>query len=76
MYKIGDKVETPLGIGKLSIVASGVMVNIKGHEVVFKMDEISLYHTAHEKLIEMGYEQRGILMEDVYELKEITSIMV
>ena len=43
VYKIGDKVETPLGIGKLSIVASGVMVNIKGHEVVFKMDEISLH---------------------------------
>ena len=55
MYKRGDKVETPLGIGKLSIVASGVMVNIKGHEVVFRMDEIEPYKSPHDKLLALGF---------------------
>ena len=55
MYKVGDKVETPLGIGKVSISAHGYMVNIKGYEVVFNKDVIKPYITAHDKLLAMGF---------------------
>ena len=61
MYKIGDKVETNKG--------NGIIVAINGYEeplfIVeiknigkwgFHGYELTPYHTAHEKLIEMGYE--------------------
>ena len=56
MYKIGDKVETPLGVGKVSISATGYMVNIKGYQVVFEADVVTPYQSAHDKLLAMGYE--------------------
>ena len=64
-YEIGQKVETPLGVGEIV----GVIEYPKGYgntyrvdikikeEVINKMyefDELKPYKTAHEKLIEMG----------------------
>lgn len=61
MYKIGDKVETEKG--------NGIIVAISGYEEQLYIVEITnignwgfnehklkTYRTAHEKLIEMGYE--------------------
>ena len=58
MYKIGDKVETPLGSGYVeSIRYDGTIgVGIGFPIVYFKEKELTPYRTAHEKLIEMGYE--------------------
>ena len=53
MYKIGDKVETPQFTGIVEkVYESGVKVNGK----MFPLKDITPYRTAHEKLIEMGYE--------------------
>ena len=53
MYKIGDKVETPHFTGIVEkVYESGVKVNGK----MFPLKDIKPYRTAHEKLIEMGYE--------------------
>ncbi len=69
-YEIGQKVETPLGVGEIV----GVIEYPKGYgntyrvdikikeEVINKMydfDELKPYKTAHEKLLEMGYECDG-----------------
>jgi hypothetical protein len=75
MYKIGDKVETEKG--------NGIIVAINGYEeplfIVeinkigkwgFHGYELTPYRTAHEKLIEMGYEHHEYSYGDVYELKE------
>ncbi len=75
MYKIGDKVETKKG--------NGIIVAFNGYEeqlyIVeitnignwgFNEHQLKPYRTAHEKLIEMGYEHREYSYGDVYELKE------
>jgi hypothetical protein len=55
MYKIGDKVETPQFTGIVEkVYESGVKVNGK----MFPLKDIKPYRTAHEKLIEMGYEEK------------------
>ena len=57
MYKIGDKVETPLGWGILSYFDNEfAWVSIKGTpEIEFDIRRIKPYQSAHDKLIEMGY---------------------
>jgi len=65
MYKIGDKVETPLGVGiitekRVAMRNSDIIygVAVKGIFVNFRSKQIKPYSTPHEKLIEMGYEFR------------------
>ena len=81
MYKIGDKVETPLGIGIVKYIDKAtknddegfdtLYVSIKGMpEIEFNERHVKPYRTAHEKLIEMGYEHQEYSYGDVYELKE------
>ena len=59
-YKIGDKVETPLGVGKLVDISQNNETKFKvaygTRTTWYAHDEITSYRTAHEKLIEMGYE--------------------
>lgn len=61
-YEIGQKVETPLGIGEVIDVftredktISECKVCIKTHSVWFRVDDIKPYKSAHDRLIEMGY---------------------
>lgn len=67
MYKVGDKVETPLGVGVIKWIDKAsknedegfdtIYVSIKHFpEIEFNERHIKPYRTAHEKLIEMGYE--------------------
>ena len=75
MYKIGDKVETPLGIGSIYNISDEEYsdftvelfgyekhivtlcnVNVKGQPLLYKDTDLKPHRTAHEKLIEMGYE--------------------
>ena len=78
-YEIGQKVETPLGVGEIV----GVIEYPKGYgntyrvdikikeEVINKMydfDELKPHKTAHEKLLSMGYE-----CEDTYSGKQYTN---
>lgn len=62
MYKIGDKVETPLGIGKLVDVSQNNETKYKvahgTRTTWYAHDEIKPYRTAHEKLLELGYEEK------------------
>ncbi len=56
-YEIGQKVETPLGWGRLSYFDSEfAWVSIKGTpEIEFDIRHIKPYKTAHDKLIDMGF---------------------
>ena len=58
MYKVGDKVETPLGIGKLADISQNNETKYKvmygTRSTWYAHDEITPYRTAHDKLIEMG----------------------
>ncbi len=58
MYKVGDKVETPLGIGKLVDISQNNETKYKvmygTRSTWYAHDEITPYRTAHDKLIEMG----------------------
>lgn len=63
MYKIGDKVETPLGIGivvgkRVAMRHDDIIfeVEIKGIKIDFRNTQVTPYQSAHEKLIELGYE--------------------
>ena len=63
MYKIGDKVETPLGIGvvvgkRVAMRHDDIIFEVenKGIKVDFRNTHVTPYRTAHEKLIEMGWE--------------------
>ena len=69
MYKIGDKVQSPLGLGivveEQKDMAIGSYIIYLGkpyikcdynYELVFNERELKPYKTAHEKLIEMGYD--------------------
>ena len=57
MYKIGDKVETPLGSGVITVSGGGIFyVQVKNQLLHYKEDNLAPYRTAHEKLIEMGWE--------------------
>ena len=67
MYKLGDKVETPLGIGIYKGHIDGgiyegahkVYLNANTNEIYFwDIKELKPYQTPHEKLIEMGYEEK------------------
>ena len=66
MYKIGDKVETPIGIGIIKWIDKAsknddegfdtLYVSINGFpEIEVNERHIKPYRTAHEKLIELGY---------------------
>lgn len=79
MYKIGDKVETPLGIGVIQSLEETIFEDEKGNpiydyavkfendydyytehkldKIIFLNHVVKPYRTAHEKLIEMGYER-------------------
>ena len=59
MYKINDIVETRLGIGEVIAVTSDwVTVDILDYKVTMWHLDIKPYKSAHEKLIEMGYEEK------------------
>lgn len=60
MYKIGDKVETPYGVGVITVIRNDGMffVKIKNQLVHCVYDELTPYRTAHEKLIEMEWEEQ------------------
>ena len=74
MYKIGDKVETPLGIGILVDVSQNNETKYKvahgTRTTWYAHDEIKPYRTAHEKLIELGYEEK---LYDIAVKYEVTS---
>ena len=62
MYKIGDKVETPYGIGIVKdFGVSGFSfhwckIAFSEYDVIsLNEDKVKPYRTAHEKLIEMGF---------------------
>ena len=66
MYKVGDKVETRLGIGVIEKVTEypkgydnsyHVSVNVCKEKLImiYEEDELKPYKSQHEKLIEMGY---------------------
>ena len=69
MYKIGDKVETPLGIGKLVDISQNNETKFKvayGTKTTwYAHDEITPYRTAHEKLIEMGWKLKSKLPNEI-----------
>jgi len=60
MYKIGDKVETPLGIGKLADRSQNNETKYKvmygAKSTWYAHDEITPYRTAHEKLLALGFQ--------------------
>lgn len=66
-YEIGQKVETPLGVGLVKVIDK----DLKGNTLIavnigklpidyigisFKESDIKPYRTPHEKVLEMGYE--------------------
>ena len=81
-YKIGQKVETPLGVGTVTVIDKDlkwntlIAVNIGKLSIdyiglVFKESDITPYKSAHDKLVEMGF----VIVEDniawvVYEYKK------
>lgn len=73
MYKIGDKVEYLNNVWEVCDweVDSVEIYNEKmGVNIYVPIDDIKPYRTAHEKLIELGYEHHEYSYGDVYELKE------
>jgi hypothetical protein len=76
MYKIGDKVEycglvsTVVSINERQRVMGIVYTQEEEQSAVVGFDSVKPYRTAHEKLIEMGYEHSEYSYGDVYELKE------
>ena len=76
MYKIGDKVEycglvsTVVSINERQRVMGIVYTQEEEQSAVVGFDSVKHYRTAHEKLIEMGYEHSEYSYGDVYELKE------
>ena len=66
-YEIGQKVETPLGVGNVvgyhefyEIYSVDLLTNPEFTDQQFKEYHLKPYKTAHEKLIEMGYEYSQI----------------
>lgn len=60
MYKIGDKVETPFGVGRVDkVFDSGLMVFLGGSKLI-PLKDVKPYQSAHDKLIEMGF----VVVED------------
>lgn len=64
MYKVGEKVETPFGIGivvgkRVAMRHDDIIfeVEIKGIKIDFRNTQVTPYQSAHEKLIELGYER-------------------
>lgn len=59
-YKEGDKVETPLGVGVIECIIklpfNEVLVRIDDRIHAFLEEQVEHYKTAHEKLLELGYE--------------------
>jgi hypothetical protein len=64
MYKIGDKVEycglvsTVVSINERQRVMGIVYTQEEEQSAVVGFDSVKPYRTAHEKLIEMGYEEK------------------
>ena len=63
-YEIGQKVETPLGVGKIfDISVSGDMFHVElkdGLTKWFWSNYLNPYKTAEEKLLERGFEKQKI----------------
>lgn len=62
-YEIGQKVETPLGVGEIIDIftredktISECKVCIKSHSVWFGVDDLKPYKSGHDKLLSMGFE--------------------
>lgn len=65
-YKIGDKVETPLGVGVITYIDSDgeidydYWISIKETPPIsFDKKYIQSYKSAHDKLLELGYIQKN-----------------
>jgi len=80
MYKIGDKVETPLGVGKLVDISQNNETKFKvaygTRTTWYAHDEITSYRTAHEKLIEMGYKLTKYTDYVSYRHKKMVGIVI
>ena len=62
MYKVGDKVETRLGVGEVITVTNGwITVDILDYLITAWHLDIEPYRTAHEKLIEMGWKLEKVI---------------
>ena len=76
MYKIGDKVEylnkkwQVIATDKHDIEIEIYLPLPYNISLWVETSELTPYRTAHEKLIEMGYEHQEYSYGDVYELKE------
>ena len=72
MYKIGDKVEYCGEVVKITQIfdSGGCMVSNGILEAHAHLSDLDKLKSAHEKLIEMGYEHHEYSYGDVYELKE------
>ena len=73
-YKIGDKVETPFGVGIIThidefdneIKEDIYWVQIKkAPEIYFNEEHLQYYKTAHDKLLELGWVQQKGTAEHV-----------
>ena len=71
-YEIGQKVETPLGVGTISYIDSEfAWVSIKGTpEIEFDIRHLKPYKTAHERLLEMGWEDVETYSVDIIEYRK------
>ena len=71
-YKEGDKVVTPLGVGVVECVVelpfNEVLVKIDDRIHAFLEEQVEYYKTAHERLLELGYELQEISNIKVYVL--------
>lgn len=57
MLKIGDKVETPIGVGvvKVECEQDNYVVEIRDYTALFNVSVLKPYTSAHDKLIALGY---------------------
>lgn len=62
IYKKGQKVKTPLGMGEIVDIftmedktISDYKVCIKNYKVWIKADDVEQYKSAHEKLLDLGF---------------------
>ena len=74
MYKIGNTVKTEFGIGvvkdKYENLNNHFVINIRDVDIIVHVSEMEHYKTAHDKLIELGWEYKGFVeLRHIYEKK-------
>ena len=80
-YKVGDKVETPLGIGiikttglddEMYLKSEVELIKYPNEYLVFKDKDIKPYQSAHDKLYDVGFIRRtNTATRKVYRLFEV-----